>query len=662
MDRPIDHADQPGGHQGLFRLPAIAQVDVHQMQVSQPELSLSFPGGGIGSEETAGSEVSAGSSLSLHHLKPVLAIGIPYYSRPLVQWQPILQGTTSPLPLEVVRQSLTRLLATITPPHDTSASPQDADGSETQGSEIQCEAIGLSPSEFQSALSNLSGVIVSHPAMGFDAYGANLRAAVIQAGLVTTPDQVYTVNEAIAALASGLRGARGEIPTLPPGLSPRAQLYHEDWQGTTLVLSAGATTTELAIATLPDANQAGNFRDVAHRSFAYAGHAIDQDIIFQLLYPAWKQATAGAAAETPDGAYTFGSGGMARSGVFVDGWHWQPVPPTDPATPTSTDRENPWKALLADLITPPSPGAPAPAHRQLLSDRLHQSPFGRQVLQVARQLKLELQRNDRRTVTLAGRDLTIRRQDLGSRVLLPYIQRLNRELSLVLDHAGITLFDVRQVLCTGGTASLGAIARWLRQKLPNATIIQDTYAVTPHRTNCLTTCSRVAYGLAMAPLHPPLMHQSRYANSDYALLYGVIQIFNHASMKASTTVPTTVPMKVALTVDDILQQLIQAGLGQSNENNDDQDAVQTLRRRVLALLNGDLPPGLVPSDLNLALLTSDSQQNPDYQKLLAAPLFHKLDTQTYQPNPTQWPYVLRYLDSLAIAPPLPTTQALLHQG
>jgi hypothetical protein len=579
-------------HRGLFRLPAIARVDLHQLDPSQTELApvLASPLGEEAVELQPTSEPT--TNQSLQNLKALLSIGVPYYSRPLLQWQPVLRRLDHPLPLLAVRQSLAWLLSTIAPPPEGTGHRL---GNPTPP--LTCEAIGLSASEFETALANLTGVIINQSAASSDAGFANLRTAVWEAGLVDSPARVYGVNEAIAALVSGLRGAAGEVPSLPPGLSPRAQLYHEDWQGTTLVLSAGAATTELAIV-LPAAGvnspllgatySTSAMQETSHRSIAYAGHGLDQDIIFQLLYPAWNHATDASAVD-----------------------------------------DDPWQELLVNQVLPPSPGNPAVAQRQLISDRFQQSAFGRQVLAAARRVKLELQQRDHCTITLGERNLTILRQDLGSRVFLPYIQRLNREISLLLQQSGVALLDVQQVICTGGTASLGAIARWLRQKLPNATIIQDTYSATPNPYNCLATCSRVAYGLAMVSLHPQFMDQASYASSDYDLFLGMISVF------------TSMP----LTVDEILQRLNQQGFSTSGA------ASESLRQRVLALLEGHLPTALLPTPGDTLLLTPESQDNPDYQKLQAAPLFHKLDAHTYQPNPAQWPYLLRYLEAAALATP-----------
>ncbi len=51
----------------------------------------------------------------------------------------------------------------------------------------------------------------------------------------------------------------------------------------------------------------------------------------------------------------------------------------------------------------------------------------------------------------------------------------------------------------------------------------------------------------------------------------------------------------------------------------------------------------MPSKLHTALLTPESKQNPDYQTLLAEPLFSPQSNQIYSLNPKQREHVWIYL-------------------
>jgi len=189
---------------------------------------------------------------------------------------------------------------------------------------------------------------------------------------------------------------------------------------------------------------------------------------------------------------------------------------------------------------------------------------------------------------------------------------------------------------------MGAIARWLRQKLPNATIQQDTYAPPESPTHThLPVCSRVAYGLATIPLYPQVVDASRHQYNDYFLLMELLRIFPDAP----------------ITLASLLQTLDRRGIN-----------TQRCQPNLLALLEGRLPPGLVPLERDTYALAPDSQHNPDYQSLLTAPLFVREGPQTYRPNPTQWQLLRQYLDTVLsssyqkLVEPLPFTLESLGQN
>lgn len=107
--------------------------------------------------------------------------------------------------------------------------------------------------------------------------------------------------------------------------------------------------------------------------------------------------------------------------------------------------------------------------------RLEASPLGQSVLDAARHLKIILQHQPQFELELADQHWVVRSKDLEDRIILPYIQRINGHLNRLMSEAGLSSQGINQVICTGGSASLPKMARWLRQKFPNATIVQDTY-------------------------------------------------------------------------------------------------------------------------------------------------------------------------------------------
>ena len=88
-----------------------------------------------------------------------------------------------------------------------------------------------------------------------------------------------------------------------------------------------------------------------------------------------------------------------------------------------------------------------------------------------------------------------------------------------MSETGLSSQSIHQVICTGGNASFATIARWLRQKFPNATIIQDTYP-----SDRPPSCSRVAYGLVNLCRYPQVLDGPRHQYSDYFLLQELLQV------------------------------------------------------------------------------------------------------------------------------------------
>ena len=389
--------------------------------------------------------IEASGELALQDWKPYLNVAVPHQS--LHQgWEPALPWSESrSIALQQIVQATQDLLVRLRPAIDR----------------LSTEAVGLELSEWQIALRSLAGVIVSCPADATAAYRSNIGTAVLGAGLVVEPEQIYFAEEAIAAFLSTL-GSGGYDIDLAKQPSVRGQFSEtaERQQGNTLILSAGATATELAIVSLPADFAELTAADFRLRSLPYAGTAIEQDILCQLFYPALVE---------------------------------------------TLEPSSEWLAVFAGLSLPTA-GEPDPANRDRFRQRLNASVTGQTLQQTARTLKLMLQQTSQSNVRLGDWQHPFLRQDLGSQVLLPYVQRLNRELNGLLAEVDLSVMQVNQVICTGGTASLGAIARWLRQKLPNATIIQDTYRPSANTSinNCISSCSRTAYGLAMLPLYPRL--------------------------------------------------------------------------------------------------------------------------------------------------------------
>jgi hypothetical protein len=517
------------------------------------------------------------------HLKPFLQVGLPYISPTTRNWQPMLQlSKFSTVPLIWVRRTLTRLLSTINPNVNNNSS------------DLKAAVSGLDTEDLGSILEGLGGVIFSCPSAWSEQYRFNIREAVLESQLVQNPEQIYFVEDAIATLLSDLPQPDGTRIKLPGQTEENRYPQHQHWVvGDTLVINAGAVSTELALVNLPVNMENLVHSDFLLHSFAYAGDAIDQDIICQLLCnPRWRRSRFDEYDEESREAS-----------------HWQP------SIPGLDDMH--WDSLELETLDLPRAGETDLMARIRLQQVLTSSLLGQAVMDAAIAVKLILQNQDACNLELADKRWLLRRQDLEAMVLVPYVQRLNRELNRVLVTRGITTEAIHQVICTGGTASLAAITRWLRQKLPNATITQDLY----RGESGTPTCSRVAYGLAMLPLHPQVLEVPKQQYSDYFLFAELLRVTPNRP----------------ITFGEIIRLLEERGIN-----------TFVCQQRLLSFLENQLPPGLVPNDVDSCWLTENSRKNADYQALTAAPLFEKQGTLTFVPNTQQLLRLRRYLNWLIV--------------
>ncbi|MBD2077684.1 hypothetical protein H6F86_28125 [Phormidium sp. FACHB-592] len=539
---PLVWQETETSEQPLASLPAIAYLSASQLQQA-PEAPDALGYQALELALSTLSQAEMPSGLLLSNIKPYLNAATPYVNEPTQTWEPVLQWSDQQtLALRWYHKALVALLETLQ--------------GKTAG--LRVIAPTLTVETFQAALANLSSVVVGCLTGWSDTYCFNVREAVLTAGLVDRAEQIYFIEDAIAAL----------LATLPQPITPERQFNgfplsnkaEVSLQGGTLVVSAGATTTELLLVDVPTDVTLLNREALYLRSLAYAGDALDQDIICQILYPSASH----------------------------------------------------WDELALQSLDLPLPGEPDQEARDRLQQRLRSSELGTRLLNAARQLKLALQQQDSATFTLNNQQWTVSQQDLHSRVATPYLQQLNRELNVLLNQSGIAVQAVRQVICTGGTTALPAIAHWLKQKLPNTRLIQ---ALEPDGMDG----HLIARGLATLPHYPQVLDDVRHQYSDYFLLHELMRILPDEP----------------LSVGRILQLLENQGINTS-----------FCQRPILSLLEGQLPIGLVPSNDNSSLLTASSRQNPDYQFLLLTPLFLREGNQLYGLNPEGRDRLQRYLAAL----------------
>ncbi|HYX15104.1 MAG TPA: hypothetical protein VE944_12200 [Nostoc sp.] len=523
-------------------------------------------------------------------LKPYLQVAIPYKSE-RQKWEPVLQlNEFSAGPLIWIVRSLSKLLLTLKS-EKTCTTPS-----------LMATAMGISEQDFPKIINNIAGVICTCPSSWSEQYRFNVRSALLTSKLIQHPQQVFFVEEAIASLLPELDAANGEQVKLSQhqGSHP-AKTSENPIVGNTLVINIGATATEMLLVNLPETLQQLTYNDFMLHSFAYAGKGIEQDIICQLLLPPKSR-------QSRQEIQSDACGGLGlRKTTANNAWQWQPsIPGLDQMR---------WQSLGLEALELPRVGEPDITARIRLQQRLESSLLGQAVLDAALALKLILQHEESFTLELADQQWILQRRDLESQVFIPFVRRLNRELNKLLVARGIPTESINQAILTGGVACVGTVNRWLRQKLPSAKIIQDLYL----GENGAPNCSRVAYGLAMLPLHPQILDIPRQQYTDYFLFTELLRLLPDRP----------------LSFGEVIQ------LFEGRRIN-----TRTCQQRLLAFLEGELPSGLIPSVTDSAWLTQSSQENPDYQAIATAPLFEKQGSLTYRPNSQQLLSLRRYLDAI----------------
>ncbi|BAY12468.1 hypothetical protein [Calothrix sp. NIES-2098] len=558
--------------QQSFRLPAEVYLPTASVPQNATESAENLPSNAAPAKNT----------LYSAQLKPYLQLAIPYKNA-RQKWEPVLQfNEFSAGPLIWVVRSLSKLLLTLKSDRQST----------TQG--LTAAAVGLDEASFRTIINNLAGAICTCPSSCSEQYRFNVREALLTSKLVQHPQQVFFIEEAIASLLSVLNTAKGETVQLSTnqGLRP-VQINEQPLLGNTLALNIGATTTEMALVDLPENLSEFTHHDFMLHNFAYGGKGIEQDIICQLLLPPKSRRSR---AEI-----------QGDSSISSQPGLWQSTIP-------GLDQMQ-WQSLGLEELELPRVGEPDISARVRLQQRLESSLLGQAVLDAALALKLILQHQESFTLDLADQRWVLERRDLESQVLVPFVRRLNRELNKLLVARGIPTEAINQAILTGGGASISTINRWLKQKLPNAKIIQDSYL----GENGAPSCSRVAYGLAMLPLHPLVLDIPRQQYTDYFLFTELLRLLPDRPLSFS----------------EVIHLFEGRGVN-----------TRTCQQRLLAFLEGELPAGLIPNSPDDSWLTQSSQDNPDYHAIASAPLFEKQGNLSYRPNSQQLLSLRRYLEAI----------------
>jgi hypothetical protein len=487
-------------------------------------------------------------------------------------------------------RSLSKLLSTLRA-SQTSTTPA-----------LIANAVGMNIPTFSKVIKNIAGVICTCPSSWTEQYRFNVREAIVTSELISHPQQVFFVEEAIASLLPELDSANGQSIQISEKQGLRAlKTSNYLLVGNTLAINIGATLVEMTLVDIPANMEELVYKNFMLHNFAYSGKGIEQDIICQLLLP-------------PKSRQLRQPGQFHHEEANANPWHWQPsIPGLD---------QMQFSNLGLEGLVLPKVGEPDTQARIRLQQRLESSLLGQALLDAALALKLILQHQETFTLEFADQSWVLQRRDLESQVFVPFVRRLNRELNKLLVARGIPTEAINQAVLSGGVASVGTINRWLRQKLPNAKIIQDLYL----GENGAPNCSRVALGLTMLPLHPQVLDIPKQQYTDYFLFSELLKLLPNRS----------------LTFGEVLQLFESRGIN-----------TRICQQRLLAFLEGELPPGLIPAASDYLWLTHHSQENLDYKAIdslkagiNSPPLFEKQGNLSYRPNLQQVQLLLRYLDAI----------------
>jgi hypothetical protein len=116
---------------------------------------------------------------------------------------------------------------------------------------------------------NIENVVLAHPSAWSDIYSLNMREAILAAELVSRPEQVIMIDQAIAPILTMIEENSIQYPAL----------------------LIDANNDSLCFCLVGSANQRnGNIPAIATSSYDYAGFGIAQDILTQLIYSRWRNA------------------------------------------------------------------------------------------------------------------------------------------------------------------------------------------------------------------------------------------------------------------------------------------------------------------------------------------------------------------------------------
>ncbi|MEC4983708.1 MAG: hypothetical protein SAJ37_08790 [Oscillatoria sp. PMC 1068.18] len=248
---------------------------------------------------------------------------------------------------------------------------------------------------------------------------------------------------------------------------------------------------------------------------------------------------------------------------------------------------------------------------QLSAEINQPTDLARQERKAAQLVKLILQHREKFTSQLGNRTWGVKRRDLELRVIQPFVAQINQRLNLLLSQTGISSELIETVICGGGAIASceQSLDSLLTTKFPEAKIIQDTQE---------TRETQVAIGLTKLPFYPQVLDYTSQQYSDLFLLRELLHISEEP-----------------FTIEQILHKLEYRGI---NTN--------ICKKRIIAILNGQLPPGFIPQGFETNQVIANLYPNPEYDAIASTPLFERENEFYYRPNHRQCQLFREYFLSL----------------
>ncbi len=399
-----------------------------------------------------------------------------------------------------------------------------------------------------SQLPKLAGIIVNQHSESNAAYRFNLREAMIEAGLVSHPGQITFVDAAWASVRSQV-------------LSPDRVAQSEK----TLVVTADAAAIEFLVCEVTgDRSHHEAETGLQRRSHRvpYGRMSLELDVIGQLL-------------------------------LVDDRLNLAIADDLDSLTNPLTNSLNSKSPAL------PPVGEPAPEARIALRQWLQTTPQGRSLLRVARDVLQCLQAGqDRAIVPYVQTEIQIWRRQFETAVLIPAIAEFNRELNHFFSRIGTAVQSIDRVILSGDASHWPSVETWLRQKCPNATLIQSRSS----DPRISITADGLAGLINPDPDALPVANLDRECDLDLdRQRYDDYFVFHELLCN--------LPQQ-AMTRRDACNLLERAGIPAAIAD-----------RQLPALLVNHLPIGLIPTAPLSQWIDPDSIGHPIYQVLRESPLF-----------------------------------------